>query len=148
MEEEYKEIDLKELFFVLLDKIWIILLTMALFILGAVLITKLFMTPMYVSTTSVYVMNRQNNEGVATSADLSAASQLTKEYEAMVTSRYVLEQVIEKLGLNIEVGGGLKKMVSVSKKHGHCRRGYGDWYQHHQLPFCPGNPRPAGKEQL
>lgn len=113
MEEEYKEIDLKELLFVLLDKIWIILLTIVLFILGAVLITKLFMTPMYVSTTSVYVMNRQNNEGVATSADLSAASQLTKDYEAMVTSRHVLEQVIEKLGLNIDVGG-LKKMVSVT----------------------------------
>ena len=57
-------------------------------------------TPMYQSTSSVYILNRQNQQ-ITSSSDLSSASQLVKDCKELIVRRTVLEQVIEKLGLNM-----------------------------------------------
>lgn len=101
-EQNEIEIDLKEIFLALLNKIWPILLTGIVGAAGAFLVTKLFMSPVYESTSSVYVLNRQNAEQGLTTGDLSSASQLTKDFEAMVTKRSVLEKTIEELGLDMD----------------------------------------------
>ena len=121
MEQRYErdeiEIDLKQLFFVLLDKIWVILLSGLILALAAFLVTKLMMTPIYSSTASVYVLNRQNSQNTATNSDISAATSLTKDFETMVTSRTVMEQVIDKLGLDTTYEK-LKKSISVNNPTG------------------------------
>lgn len=114
--EEEREIDLRELFFALVRKKEIILLVTFIFMLGAVLVTKLLMTPIYVSSAQVYVLNRQNQDSIATSSDLSAATQLTNDAKVVVTSREVLNQVIETLNLDMDEAA-LANMVSVSTEN-------------------------------
>ena len=80
------EIDLRQIFFVLLDKIWIIILSGIGCALLGLMISKFFLVPEYESTTQLYVINRQT-EGKVSSADLSAGSQLTKDYKELVISQ-------------------------------------------------------------
>ena len=63
------EIDLLELFHVLWSKALVILLSTAAMGLAAMLVTQVFLTPQYQSTTKMYILTQQNNETV-TSSDL------------------------------------------------------------------------------
>lgn len=93
------EIDIGELFRVLIHKIWIIILTA--FVFGAaILIYTVFLTkPQYQSTTKVYILNKQDSGGSVTYSDIQLSSTLSKDYEQLVTSRYVIEGVIKELKL-------------------------------------------------
>ena len=84
------EIDIGELFRVLIHKIWIIILTA--FVFGAaILIYTVFLTkPQYQSTTKVYILNKQDSGGSVTYSDVQLSSTLSKDYEQLVTSRYVI----------------------------------------------------------
>lgn len=88
------EIDLKEIFGVLWNKAWLILLCGI--IAGAVGFCYSFflITPQYQSTTKVYILSKQN-EGNVTYTDLQMGTQLTKDYKELITSRDVLEEVIK-----------------------------------------------------
>lgn len=93
------EIDLRELFFALLDKLHILILS---FILGALclyFVSIAFISPKYQSSTSIYVLNKQDNS-VVTYSDLQSGTQLTKDYAELVKSRSVTEKVINQLKLN------------------------------------------------
>lgn len=107
------EIDLKEVFYELWSKAVVIVLSAVVCALAAALITITLMTPKYQSTASLYVMNRQNAEGAATSSDISAATSLTNDFKSMITSGTVMEQTIEQLGLTIKAKE-LASMISVS----------------------------------
>ncbi|WMJ85794.1 YveK family protein [Anaerocolumna sp. MB42-C2] len=95
------EIDLKELFFVLLDKVWIIVFAGIICALSAGIFTKILLKPVYESTTKIYVINRQDSEKFTTYSDLQTGTQLTKDYQVLVKSRPVTEQVISDLNLNM-----------------------------------------------
>lgn len=95
------EIDIMELIFVILDKIWLILAVGIVSALLVALYSKLLITPMYTSTTKLYVINRQNTE-TTTLSDLQTGTQLTKDYVVLVKNRPVIEAVIEKLNLNMD----------------------------------------------
>ena len=56
-------------------------------------------TPQYQSTSQMYVLSKETT--LNSLADLQIGSQLTKDYKIIIQSRPVLEEVIEKLGLNI-----------------------------------------------
>jgi capsular exopolysaccharide synthesis family protein len=94
------EINIGDLFFLLLHKMWIILLTGILCAAASILITKVFITPVYTSDTKLYIINRQNKDTI-TSSDLQTGSQLTQDYKILVLSRPVTEQVISKLNLDM-----------------------------------------------
>ncbi|MBR3352217.1 MAG: hypothetical protein IKG35_08910 [Erysipelotrichaceae bacterium] len=94
------EIDLREIFFLLLDKALIIILVTLLFATAAFAYTKFLVTPMYRSTTSIYVLNKQN-DGAVTSSDLTASAQLTYDYSQLIKSRSVAEEVIKRLHLDM-----------------------------------------------
>lgn len=103
MEKEYGdeiEIDLKDMLYLILDKIWIIIFATIICALFAAIGTKLLIEPKYQSTTKLYVINRQDVNKV-TSADLATGSQLTKDFQILVKSRPVTEQVIAELNLNM-----------------------------------------------
>ena len=95
------EIDLLELLGVLWEKIlWIVGAAVGV-ALVALLVTQFLITPMYQSTASLYVINRQGEGGSATSSDLSAATSLTYDFEQMVTTNLVLEPTIRRLRLDL-----------------------------------------------
>lgn len=106
------EIDLWELLDLLLHKLWIIIPTaMVTFVIGFC-IAMFAVTPMYQSTTGIYVMSRQNSDTLSVS-DTQLSSQLTKDYEQLIQSRTVLESVIAQTGIE-ETYGGLKDRVAIS----------------------------------
>ncbi len=95
------EIDLKDLFGYLLHWTWIIVVCGVLAGLAGYLVSSLAVTPLYQSTTTVYILNKQDNNGNLTYSDLQLGSQLTADYALLIKSRTVLEQVIENYGLSI-----------------------------------------------
>ncbi len=93
------EIDLKEIFGLILSKIWIIILAGITAGLVFIVVTMLFITPKYESTTKMYVLSKQDNSTL-TNADMQTSLSLTKDYADMITSRTVIEGVIAQLGLD------------------------------------------------
>lgn len=99
-ETENIEIDLREIFGVLLHRLWIIIV--AALVCGAVafMFSFFIITPQYQSTTKVYILNKQNASGSVTYSDVQLSATLSKDYEELVTSRYVIEGVIKELNLD------------------------------------------------
>lgn len=93
------EVDLKELFYVLKHKIWIVFLMGIVGSVAAGLFTTMVMTPVYTSSTMLYIVNKTTT--LTSLTDLQLGTQLTKDYKVLVTSRPVTKQVIEDLGLNM-----------------------------------------------
>lgn len=96
-ENDEIEIDLLELFYELKKKLWLIIL--AAIIGGGIfgLYSKVILVPKYTSTAMMYVLSKETT--LTSLADLQIGSQLTKDYKVMITSRPVLQQVIDELGL-------------------------------------------------
>ncbi|MEG0688939.1 MAG: Wzz/FepE/Etk N-terminal domain-containing protein [Hungatella sp.] len=94
------EINLKELFFEIKRKLWIIILAG---IIGAAIVgvcTATLMKPVYTSSTMLYIVNKTTT--LTSLADLQLGTQLTKDYKVLVTSRPVTAKVIENLDLNLD----------------------------------------------
>lgn len=108
------EIDLKEIFGLLISKMWVIILSGITAGLIFIVATMLFITPQYESTTKMYVLNKQT-EGTITSADMQSSLYLTKDYADLIQSRTVTEGVIAQLGLNLKHEDMLKKMSVTNK---------------------------------
>ncbi len=102
-EKDEIEIDLLQLVGVLWEKVGVIAGATIGSALIALLVTQFLMTPMYESTASVYVINRQGEVGSATSSDLSAATSLTYDFEHMVTTHRILEPAMKRVGLEMSV---------------------------------------------
>ena len=112
-EAQGTEIDIKELIFLLLRKLWIIVLSGIVLAMAAFMISKYVTVKIYQSTTKVYVMNKKDDTSAVTYTDLQTGTQLTNDYKTLVTSRPVIEDVIESLNLNMAYGG-LAGRISVS----------------------------------
>ena len=94
------EIDVLELFHVLLNKFWIIHLAGIIAALAFVGGTILFITPQYQSTTKMYVLSKQDNNTI-TQQDMQTSLSLTKDYAELIKSRTVTEGVIAQLNLDL-----------------------------------------------
>ncbi|MCR5603758.1 MAG: protein-tyrosine kinase [Lachnospiraceae bacterium] len=112
IQSEEIEIDLVELIGVIVSKLWIIVICAALAGTIAFLLSEYVMTPQYISTTKMYIINRQSNEQL-TYSDLQTGTQLTKDYQELVTSRPVLDEVREELALAMD-NKELKSKITVS----------------------------------
>ena len=112
------EIDLVELFYLLWGHAWQIILCL---ILGAGLAlgyTKLLVTPLYQATSSIYIVSASNNS-VVNLTDLQIGAQLTADYQELILSRPLLEDVIRNLELTNAEGepmstNALKNMIAIS----------------------------------
>ncbi|MEW4354721.1 Wzz/FepE/Etk N-terminal domain-containing protein [Streptococcus pneumoniae] len=70
--------------------------------------------PKYDSTTRIYVVNRQQNEGnTLTNQDLQAGAYLVKDYKEIILSQDVLSRVAEELQLK-SGSGDLAKKIKVA----------------------------------
>lgn len=98
-QNEEIEIDLLEIFYVLLSKIWVIILATALGFGVAAGYTIAFIDPIYSSTSTLYVMTKSTS--ITSLTDLQVGSSLTKDYQVFITSRPVVDKVIEELELDM-----------------------------------------------
>ena len=104
------EIDVSEIFHVLLSKFWAILLAGIIAALAVIAATLLFITPQYESTTKMYVLSKQDSNTL-TSQDMQTSLSLTKDYAELIKSRTVTEGVITQLNLDMTHEELLKKMT-------------------------------------
>ncbi len=103
------EIDLGEVFHLVISKLGVIILSGILLGVLSIIGTMLFITPKYESTTKIMVLNKQDNNTL-TSADMQTSTQLTKDYAELIQSRTVLEGVIAQLNLDMTYKEMLKKV--------------------------------------
>lgn len=106
------EINLEELLGLLIHKLWVVILSGVLVALAAFGISAFLLTPQYESTTGIYIMSKQDNAGL-TYSDAQISTLLTKDYEELISCRYVLETVIKNCSLD-EKYEDLKERVEVS----------------------------------
>ena len=98
---EEMEIDLLDLAYVLLDKVHYIILCL---LAGAVLLNAFSffcIQPTYQATAKMYVVSA-SNDSVVDLTDLNIGTSLTSDYEQLMLSYPVLDQVISDLGLDME----------------------------------------------
>lgn len=93
------EIDLREIFGVLMSRIWLIILTGVLFAGVTGVFCKFIMTPIYTSTTQLCILSNTTN--IASLTDLAIGTQLTQDYIVVTKSRPVVEKVIDNLELDM-----------------------------------------------
>ncbi len=103
-------IDLVEIFYLLLDNIWKIIICMI--VCGGLAFggTKLLIEPTFVATSKIYVVSASNNS-VINLTDLQVGSQLTSDYQELLLTRPILQDVIKNLNLEI----GYKELESMIK---------------------------------
>lgn len=112
-ENQEIEIDLLELLHILFGRIGLILNVGLLAAIVCFIISKFVLTPVYESTTKIYILNKTESSSV-TYSDVQMGTQLTKDYAELIGSRYVLEEVIQKLGLEDMTYNSLLGTVSVN----------------------------------
>lgn len=101
MDNEYQEIDLKELMHMLLKRWWLITI---LFVIGTVstyIISSYYIKPVYEAKTSLFVGKEKGALGSISLGDIQLNSKLVTDYRVLAKTRLVADSVIEKLGLNM-----------------------------------------------
>lgn len=119
-----EEIDIMEVLYALRDKLKYIVITVVACALVGLIYSKLFVTPMYKSSTT-FVLSKSkdvdntdstNSDGSAiTQSDVTLNSKLVSTYSEIIKSKTLAKQVIDSLGLDMSVDE-LINSVTVSSK--------------------------------
>lgn len=108
--EKEIEIDLAEIFHLLLRKLAVIILCGVMGAIVAGVGTKVFITPQYESTSALYILPTETES--VSMQDMQVGSWLTKDFQELAMSRPVIESVIDTLHLDMDYGT-LKNMLTV-----------------------------------
>ena len=100
-EDDEIEIDLVEVAYVLWQHIVQILFSFAVGAVIAFLYTYFYITPLYTATAKMYILSSSSNS-VVNLSDLQISSSLRSDYQELLTSRPILEKVIESLNLDFD----------------------------------------------
>ena len=111
MENEEIEIDLLQLWYAVRHRIWLVLLAGFIVADIAFAITKFLISPMYSSSSTMLVVTKETT--LSSLADLQLGSQLTNDYEILITSRPVLQQTIQELDLDMTYNS-LREAITIS----------------------------------
>lgn len=109
--DDQVEVDLKDLLLEILAHWKIILIVMLLVGTIGFTVSKFLITPMYESTSKLYVLSKSTS--ITSLADIQTGTSLTNDYLVVVKDRPVLEQVIQNLGLE-ETYAELKENVTLN----------------------------------
>lgn len=99
------EIDVKGVLVDLWRKLPLIILIGVLTAVIGFIYSGFFITPLYQSTTKMYVLSQSDSNKGTTYSDMQMGTLLTNDYKELIKSRYVLETVIEELSLDMSVSG-------------------------------------------
>ena len=97
LQNDEMEIDLLELFYVLMNKLWTIILCG---VVGAVVAfsgTKLLITPQYTASSMIYILSETTS--ITSLADIQLGASLAEDFIVIGKSRPVIERVIGQLDL-------------------------------------------------
>ena len=110
MEQEYDEIDLRELIHVLLSKWWLIVifLVVATGITGYV--TMNHITPIYEAKSTLFIGKESNTIAGISMSDFQIDNKLVVDYRELIKTRLITEEVIRDLGLDISVGSFVERL--------------------------------------
>ncbi len=89
---EEQEIDLLEVFNVLLRKAWIIVISVIVGVALTGFYTVFFVTPMYEASSMIYILSKSTS--ITSLADLQIGSSLAADYQIIATTREVVEKVM------------------------------------------------------
>lgn len=99
---ESVEIDLRELFKVLLKRAWIIVLCAVIVGTSVLVYTVNFVTPQYKANVTIYVNNNSGKDNsYISSSDLAVALRLVSTYVNIIQSHTVLEKVIAEADMQL-----------------------------------------------
>jgi capsular polysaccharide biosynthesis protein len=101
------EIDLIDLFYFLKSRLWVIILSGIIFASGFGLVSSFLITPMYTSTTKLYILTKSTS--ITSLADIQLGTQLTQDYMVLIKSRPVVTKVIE----NLELGMSYEELSNI-----------------------------------
>ena len=110
--DDIVEINLGELFSILLGRAFLIISAGLFFALVGLFVSKFVVHPVFDSTTKIYILNKEENQTV-TYSDVQISTQLTSDYAELIKSRYVLEEAIQRLNLVDKTYKDLAKVVKV-----------------------------------
>ena len=102
--QDFTEIDLKQLVWALIQKVWLLILCALVGGGVSYFYTANFITPMYRASVSIYVNNanpQMSNSSYISGSDLATAQRLVNTYVNIIKSNTVLEKVAEQSGLDI-----------------------------------------------
>lgn len=109
---ETVEINLREIFHVLIRRIWIVVLCAAILGSAVLVYTANFVAPLYEANISIYVNNNSGNDHTyISSGDLAVALRLVTTYVNIIQSNTVLEKVIAEAGMELTTDE-LRSMIS------------------------------------
>lgn len=105
------EIDLWELFQILLKNwLWILLSTLGCTILG-LLITMFLITPKYRAEATMIVNTRQDQTATVTNDQITSAQKLVDTYSIIIRSRRVVDPIMEKLNIEADYESFVKNII-------------------------------------
>lgn len=109
------EINLKDLFHILLRKWWLLLICIAIFGSAATVWTVYYLTPIYEANTTLYVGKNADEQGLA-AVDLNIGAAVILDYREIAKSRLVASAVIDELGFTNVSPAALSGIIDVSQK--------------------------------
>lgn len=102
-QNDYIEIDLREIFFALLRRWWLFLLCLIIAVGTTYTVTFYYLTPVYKAETSLFLGKEKDTIGSITYAQLEINNQLIVDYQQIIKSNLVTEAVISDLNLDMSV---------------------------------------------
>lgn len=95
MDENVVQIDLRNIFEIILDNIVVILSVTLIFAMASLVFTKVCVPKKYTSSVSLYVMNNKvtQNTGEILSSDISASQMLVNTYAVILSDNLVMEDI-------------------------------------------------------
>ena len=111
-EDADDELDLVEVFYLFWGHLWQIILCLVLGAVAAFSGTYFLVVPQYLATAKIYIVSA-SNDSVVNLSDLQVGASLTADYQELLLSRPLLQDVIANLGLEIEYYA-LEKMIAIS----------------------------------
>lgn len=120
MEDEDEEIDLKDVFSILVSNVKLIAICTLIFIIVGVIYIKFIKVPEYTATTTLILVSSNDDDTTRSSAtmasDLNVNSKLVSTYSVLIKSNTVLRKVEGNLGINQDYESTLRKNINVTSK--------------------------------
>ncbi len=112
-----EELDLKSLIQMLLNRWWILVVSVLVFTLTAGIISFFILDPIYQANTTLYIVKKVEKEGDLAYNDLLISTQLVKDYRELAKSKLVANKVISELGLTNITAEQLSNKLNVTLKN-------------------------------
>ena len=110
------EISISDVLYKLIEKWYVVVASVLVFVISATVYVNFFCTPLYSSTAKLFIFNTDSTN-MQSSSEVTISTYLARDYAELIVDRTVLETVIDNLGVKYSYGA-LKSAVSVDNPDG------------------------------